>query len=149
MFTLKDLARAINLRLSAAVSEIPIVSTDIREGFHRPSFYVDFDEATKAPRFDWAVERNVQVTIYFFPTSQYDYQLEMLDIQDRVESAFTGTLDLAPGGAFKAWIDEVSTIRVDGVLQTSFEIHYVEDKDDDGGADADMMEELSLDVDLE
>ncbi|MDU0200162.1 phage tail terminator family protein [Paenibacillus sp. MAH-36] len=145
MLTLKDIAKAINTRLSTAIPEIPINSTDVREGFERPSFYVDFDEANRAPVFTWATERTLQVIIYFFPTSQYDYQIEMLDIQQRIEDALDGTIDLVPDGSFKAWIYELETTKVDGVMQTGFEIHYIEDKDeaDDNTED---MEELILNL---
>jgi hypothetical protein len=146
MLTLTDIAKAINISLSAAVPEIPINSTDIREGFERPSFYVDFSEAERAPVFTWGVERTLQIIIYFFPTSQYDYQLEMLDIQQRIEDAFDGTLDLTADGSFKVWIYDLTTERVDGVMQSAFGVHYIEDKDADPADNTEDMEELILNL---
>ena len=48
MITLQQILLAINERISAAFPNVEIQSTDISEGFKRPSFFVDFESIAAA-----------------------------------------------------------------------------------------------------
>jgi hypothetical protein len=124
MVTLKDVAIAINAKLKQVLPQYKIQSTDIKEGFTRPCLYVDFDNATKSPFGSHGVERNIHVIVYFFPTSINQYKIEMLETQDILENAFDHSLTIKDG--FVVFIDEATSDKVDGILQFSFDVHYIE-----------------------
>ncbi|WP_063870694.1 phage tail terminator family protein [Paenibacillus sp. Root444D2] len=141
MVTLKDIAKAINAKLKESFPDIQINTKDISEGFARPSFTVDFDNSTKSPFGSHGVERTVHVIIYFFPSDRSQYKIEMLDVQDKLENAFTYTLTILDG--FVVYLDELSSDKVDGVLQFAFDIHYIEiDYTDDVGEDGEVLEDI-------
>ena len=137
--TLKEIALAINEQLIRAVPEIPITSKDIREGIERPSFFVDFDPSRVQRNTARMLERTITVTIFFFPTDRYKYKLEMLDVQQRLEDAFND--ELVIDSDTRLYTGEITSQKVDGVLQFSFDIAFtaIEPANDD---DIPMMEEL-------
>ena len=139
--TLKEIALAINRQLKKAVPEIEIVTKDIEEGFDRPSFFVDFEQFGVHRISARQLERTVSVTIFFFPSDPYQYKLEMLDIQQRLEDAFND--ELVINDETRLYMGEIESTKTDGVLQFSFEIAYtaIDYSEDDSIPD---MEELIL-----
>lgn len=127
MLTLKDIALAINNKLEEVLPSIPIQSSDISEGFERPSLFVDFDNVTTADYIGGKKERNISVIIYFFPTSRYDNKIEILNTQEILEKAFSDQFMIKEG--FYVYPMEVNSIKVDGVLQFSFNIYTLEYED--------------------
>lgn len=141
MLTLVDVVAAINERLDAVLPDIPIQSKDIREGFARPSLYVDFDNVVPVKYGQRGLDRTISVIIYFFPTSQTDYKMELLSVQDTLEQAFVDTLQIVEG--FVVYPSNLASVKVDGILQLSFDIQLVEIKEEEAGY---MIEQLSLEV---
>ncbi|WP_256761409.1 DUF6838 family protein [Cohnella sp. WQ 127256] len=137
MVTLKEVATAINVKLEEVLPSIPVNTKDIKEGFARPSLYVDFDNATKSPFGSHGVERKIRVIIYFFPTSKDRYKFEILDVQEKLENAFTYTLEIKDG--FIVYPDELTSDKVDGVLQFAFDISYIEIDDTETGEDIENL----------
>ena len=141
MIMLKQIALSINEKLTSLFPTIEIQSTDISEGFNRPSFFVEFDPSTNAAYGSRGRERRIQVTIYYFPSDRYKHRMELLEVQEKLENAFTGTFEIAQG--FVVYPFEVESTKVDGTLQTSFEFYYIEiDRTEDG----EEMKELQLSV---
>lgn len=124
MITLKQIAKVINDKLAEVLPAVPVQSKDISEGYPRPSLYVDFDEVTAAQYGARGKERTIQVIIYFFPTDRYKPKLEILEVQEILEGAFSGDFTIEDG--FVVYPLEVNSVKVDGILQFSFEIYYIE-----------------------
>jgi hypothetical protein len=137
MITLKEIATAINEKLKEVLPHIPIQSKDISEGYERPALFVDFDNTTNAQFGARGKERRIQVIIYFFPSDRYKNKIEILEVQEILEQAFTGHFEIKEG--FVVYPMEVSSIKVDGVFQFSFEIHYIEIDDTETGEDVDSI----------
>ncbi|NMM52151.1 phage tail terminator family protein [Paenibacillus aquistagni] len=127
MITLKDIALAINKRLKEVLPEIEINSKDIKEGFKRPSFFVDFESGSKQQLTRHQVERMIHIIVYYFPKNPHQYKLEILNIQELVEDAFRDELVITDD--IRLYTNEISNNVVDGVLQLSFDIHYLEIND--------------------
>lgn len=145
MVTLKEIAISINAKLKEVFPTVVINTKDITEGFARPSFTVDFDNATKSPFGTHGVERNVHVIIYFFPTDRYQFKIEMLETQEQLEDAFNHTLTIKNG--FVAFIDETVSNKSDGVLQFAFDVPYIEINDSDlVDGNQELMENLNLTI---
>lgn len=144
MLTLKDVALAINNKLSDVLSDVPVQSKDISEGFKRPSLYVDFDNVTTSDYIGDKRERSIQVIIYFFPGDANKSKIEILDVQEVLENAFIDGFMINDG--FAVYPFELNSVKVDGVLQFSFEIYTLESKYDETTDTTKFMEELNLDI---
>jgi hypothetical protein len=143
MVTLKQIALAINEKLHDVLPNVQIQSKDISEGYPRPCLYVDFDDVHTAASGAMLRERTVPVIIYYFPTDRNKHKIELLDVQETLESAFVGHFTIEDGVVVQ--IFDVSSVKVDGVLQVSFDIYTLEVKDDAGESGPDMLE-LSIEL---
>lgn len=141
MIELKQVLLAVNTRIEEAFPDIPIQSSDIEEGFDRPSFFVEFDDVQTAAYGPRGTERRIPVTIFYFPSDRYKNQIELLEVQDRLEKTFSLAFAIVNG--FTVYPMEVSSTTVDGVLQTSFEVYYIEIDDTEIGED---IQELYLNM---
>ena len=122
--TLKELALAINQQIIQAFPSIPITTKDIKEGFSRPSFYVDFDSFRASKPGTRRTEKNNRVTIYFFPTDRYQYKLETLEVQEGLQAAFIDRLVIDE--SLSLITGETTGEVVDGVLQFEINLEYIE-----------------------
>lgn len=118
MITYKDLRIAINRQLNK--TGIPVMSKDVQEGFDRPSFFVDFDNVYRDST-ETQVERSLTVRIYFFPSNRDDYSIEVLEMQDTLESLFDLKLKVKNR---LLNIQEFNSFVNDGVLQCSFDLEF-------------------------
>jgi hypothetical protein len=124
MITYKDIKKAINTKLNNEFN-IEINSNDVKEGFKRPSFFVAFDILVKSSdqsQFD----RSLTIRIYYFPTDRYEYSIELLDVQERLENLFDLKLEVLER---KFNIFESTTLITDGILEFSFDIQFFDAKD--------------------
>jgi hypothetical protein len=94
MITYKQIVKAITDKLVGKFPLIPIVENNVEEGFDRPSFFVMLDNVTRDERRHYSI-RSMTCRIYFFPSDRYNFTLEFLDIQEKLESAFNLTLSVA------------------------------------------------------
>ncbi|NBI30716.1 phage tail terminator family protein [Chengkuizengella marina] len=132
--SLEDINIAINDNLIAEF-EYDINSKDVKEGFSRPSFFVSFDNVSRSSS-EYYRERALTVRIYFFPKSRYEYSLEILDVQERLENLFDLKLNVVDR---KLNIHEVRSEVTDGVLSFHFDLQYLESKEVE---ESEMMQEL-------
>lgn len=146
MITLIQIGTAINKRLKEVLPNISINTKDITEGFVRPSLTVDFDNTTSSKFGTQGFERTLSVIVYFFPSTQTKYKFEILEVQQLLELGFADNLEIIEG--FVVFPSELSSTKVDGVLQFSFDIQLIEIKEEitDGSDGIELMEELDVDV---
>lgn len=123
MTTLKEVKIAINALIDSNFVDIPIQSTDITEGFTRPSFFVEFDNVAQDVRLNCII-KNLMVRIYYFPTSKNDYSLEVLQIQEKLQEIFGLNIKI---GEKVITIDETTAFVVDAVLEFEFELQIIDD----------------------
>lgn len=124
MITLKEIKTVINKKLFNEFN-IEIQSHDVKEGFNRPSFFVTFDDTIHSATLE-QIEKTLTVRIYYFPENRYDYSLELLDIQERLEKIFDLKLKVLDRH-FN--IHEVFSLVTDGVLDFSFDLQFFQGKD--------------------
>lgn len=124
MITLKDIKKAINLKLTTQFG-FEINSNDVKEGFKKPSFFVDFDNISLSSTVEQK-QRSLTVRIYFFPTDRYHFSLEILDVQERLEKEFDLKLQVLDRHLN---ITEVDASVTDGVLVFNFNIEFEEGKE--------------------
>lgn len=138
MLTLKELKLAINDLIIAKFPAIEIQATDVREGFKRASFFVELVNLDRDTR-QYVSERSVTVRVFYFPASRREYALEIMEVQDDLESVFN--LNFKAAGKVIT-INETRGQTIDGVLEFEFDFMYhdkIEITDD-----SDLMQDLEL-----
>ena len=120
MINLQQILAAINLKLANKFG-IDINSNDIKEGFKRPSFFVQFENILKTD-YLYHTDRQLTVRIYYFPTNKHQYQLEVLEKQEEIEELFR--LGVAVGDRYIDVVDGIEADITDGVLMVSFDLSY-------------------------
>jgi hypothetical protein len=138
--TLKQIKLAINDMILAKFPAIEIQSTDVKEGFNRPSFFVQLDNIGRDTKL-YVSERGLTTRIYYFPEDRYNYSLEIMDIQDSLESIFNLNFKV---GNRTITISETRGQEIDGVLEFEFDFEFVEPVDVSDNSD--LMGELEIDV---
>lgn len=121
MLSLKDIKLAINEKLLSEFPKIEIQSTDIKEGFKRPSFFVKFDYSSKTD-YRFVFERRLTVRIYYFPSDRYQYDIEVIEMQEDIEKLFY--LGLQVKDRYLKIENDIQSELVDGVLIVSFDLSY-------------------------
>ncbi|BBI32484.1 phage tail terminator family protein [Cohnella abietis] len=139
MLTRAQINKAINDRVKAEFVGIPIQSSDVQEGFERPSFYVSL-ETRGTETFQFNRRREFTCRIKYFPKDRYVYKEEAYDAQDRLEVMFGLNF---PINDRVITIDGAETDLIDKVLHYDFDFVITElIKPDDPGQ---PMEELVVD----
>lgn len=146
MITYKDIKKAINTKLKKEF-DFEINSNDVKEGFNRPSFFVTLDNHNRSSNQD-QIQKSLTVRIYYFPTDRYEYSLEIMDIQERLENLFD--LKLKVKDRYLN-IMETSGNETDGVLEFSFDIDFYEAREsmyqgDETQHNQEMMQSLEIKI---
>lgn len=141
MIGLKDIIKSINDKIEADFSNIEIQSTDIKEGFLRPCFYVEIDNNKANKLNPSSKEKTLTVRIYYFPTDRYENRIELLETQDNLENMFFEGLQVNQDFFIPTLDNELNFTTTDGVLQLSFDLYYVQLLDEEY---AEPLEELVI-----
>lgn len=119
MITWKKIKIAINSILAKNFNNIKIMSKDVSEGFEKPSFFVEFDDARQEGLFS-QIKKSVNVRIYYFPNSE-EASVEIIDVMERLGKVFD--LKLQVEDRFLN-ISETRFNESDNVLQFEFDIIF-------------------------
>lgn len=122
MIQITDVVKAINGRLKQAYPNVPIQASDVKEGFQRPCFYTEVADYTTEQLMTAFDRKMAVISILYFPTDPHIYQVELLDVRERLQGAFIGSLNL--NDDFMIHILDVSDTISDGVLNLDIEIEY-------------------------
>lgn len=136
---LKDIKKAINEMITSEFPDIEIQAADVEKGFERPSFFVEMDNLFRDSR-QFGSIRSMTIRIYFFPGDRYKYSLELMDVQDRLESIFN--LNFAVKDRVIT-IDETRGQTIDGVLEFEFDFEF-HDQIEEEEKPRPLMEELTV-----
>ncbi|SFB62604.1 hypothetical protein SAMN05216312_12225 [Cohnella sp. OV330] len=123
MLTRAQLNKAINERIKELFPGIEILSSDVEEGFNRPSFFVRI-ETNRTENMRVNVYRELTCRILFFPSDRNRYKEEAYNVQDHLESAFG--LNLSVEGR-TITIDSAVTDIVDRVVHYDFDFSFYDD----------------------
>ena len=140
MLTRVQINKAINDKIKAEFPQIEIQSSDVEEGFTRPSFFVLL-ETNRVEPYQFNCLRDMTCRILFFPTDRYKYKEEAYDVIDRLEKLFGLTLSV---GDRVITIDHAEPRVVDKVVHYDFDFTYFDDSPyEDSGENQDLMQELN------
>ncbi|QQE75216.1 phage tail terminator family protein [Brevibacillus composti] len=140
MLTRAQINKAINDKIKAEFPGIEIASSDVEEGFKRPSFFVML-ETNRAEALQFNSLRDMTCRILFFPTSRHKYKEEAYDVMDRLEKLFGLSL---PVGDRVITINHAESRLVDKVVHFDFDFEYYDDSPyEEGNENQDKMQELN------
>ena len=129
--------------LNAAGTGAELVAEDVSKPIIRPSGKVELEDGTDARLLASGRERTVTFRLYYFARDRDRPKLENLAVRDAVGAAF---LDGLTVGDTYLGIDEgVSFTVTDGVLVCALDLTLTEPIPE---AEADLMEELNLDLEV-
>lgn len=123
--------------------DVPLISSDVSEGFDRPSLKVDFDNVTLENLNANMLGRSLTVRVYFFASDVKKYKLENLKMLDFIECGLVNGIMTEYG-----YIDilDLNSNVIDTILEINFDIALdcinprliAEDQD------AELMEDLQI-----
>lgn len=129
MVTYAQIIAAINTKIETKFTDIKIEVTDKQDGLTRPSFRTSLDNINSKNFMNVAKDRDVTVRIYYIPSKKDKYRLELLDMQDELESLFLDDNTIITEDDFIIEIYESEFDVVDGVLHFYFDIMLSEEFD--------------------
>lgn len=134
MITLSEVVTAIKEHLNLVFPDVPIQSNNTSEGDSQPSLFVDFESIKLAAYGTRGQERTLQVVVHYFPTDDQKNHIEQLiEVQEKLEKAFFGHFEIMAGFVVPPF--EVTSTKVDGVLQCRFQLYYLEIDNTETGED--------------
>lgn len=106
MITYRDISIAVDSKLKAGFPDVEIQSSDVEEGFKRPSFFVRIDNADTKKFMANGRDRKLTVYINYFPSDPHGSEVELLDARDTLEDVFLidGVLEI---GDYRVFVDEL------------------------------------------
>jgi hypothetical protein len=140
MLTRMQIMNAINDKIKAEFSNIPILSSDSEEGINRPSFFVSL-ETNRVEAFPYSILRDMTCRIRFFPANLSNYREEVYDVMDRLDKLFALSFTV---GDRTITISGATAEVIDKVLHYDFDFSYYDDAavDPDAGVNTEKMREL-------
>ncbi len=148
MVTLIEINKAITSKIRQAIADteyrdIPIPATDVTESMIRPSLKF-FIEASSNGRFNANCrEKALTCRIYFFAEDRNKYNLDNIEMQDILETAFLDGVTVKEG--FYIPVESVESEVVDGVLISSFDLYTLELLPDTDTTN-EIMESLNVNI---
>lgn len=140
MLTRAQINTAINDKIVAEFPNIEIESSDVEEGFDRPSFFVSL-ETNQAEVFQFNSLRDMTCRILFFPTSRHRYKEEAYDVMDRLEKIFGLNFTVEDR---VITIDNARAEIINKVVHYDFDFSYHDDSSyEESGGNQELMRELN------
>ena len=149
MIGIKDIIAAINSLLKQNFPDVKRQSTDIRQGYTRPCFYVEMDKDMASKLNTQLKEKTVSIRIYYFPTTEYDSRVELLDMQDKLGNVFLEGVWITPSFFMPTFQQDgqdngLDFVIVDGILQMQFYLYSIQELPDTDNSEP--LENLNLKI---
>lgn len=105
---------------------IDTTSKDVSEGFERPSFFMSFDNVRASDFMREALDREIIVRIYYFSSTVDNNEIELLDMQDKLNEIFLEDNLIRVNEYMNIEVDELEFNVIDKVLHCYFDIRLCE-----------------------
>lgn len=139
---ISEIITAINTKLKTVFPDVPRETTDIKEGFNRPSFFVEY-ECNSSAIGESLVQNNIDIKIYYFSSNKNKSRIECIETIEKLNNAFRLVLSISESCAIP--IDETSsTILEDGILIFSFDLVYVNEIAEE--APGELINDLEINI---
>lgn len=120
---------------------IHVMSTDVKDGVVRPSFFIDFrDSKTIETYTTWATHYSIPVDLVYFPSEMVENEVEILGMEDSLHLNF---LTKVKGMN----VFNKRTMTVDDVLHFNFDLDFVAQLPDTDNSP--LIEHLEMDLEVD
>lgn len=148
MVKITEIYKSIVNRLKSKYPDISFNSQrNIKEGFDRPSFFVDLDNRINEDFMRNSRNINITVRIYYFSTTIDNNQIELYTVEDDLVELFLDNNLIEVNEDIKFEIDDIEILEVDKVLHCYFDIkisqNYIKNYDD-----KEFIEDINLDLEI-
>ncbi|UPW82728.1 DUF6838 family protein [Lysinibacillus sp. Ag94] len=129
MITFENIRATVTRNLKVNFEGLKVTGESVKKGFKRPSFKIELDNV-KREGYLTQVEKSCTVRIFYFPTDENDYTIELLDVQEELGNLFDlkFTVEGRHLDVFEPNFDEI-----DGVLQFEFDIQFFDGREPGSG----------------
>lgn len=121
-----DIQAAIVSKLSKSTDGIEINSSDIEEGFKRPSFFIDMLDTKVDNLMDNFQEREIEFDILYFPKHPKKNQMDLLEMRDVLTKIFVEEKYFNITDDLVVEATDVNVFEIDKVLHCEFKIFISE-----------------------
>lgn len=122
-----DIQAAIVSKLSKSTNGIEINSSDIEEGFKRPSFFIDMLDAKVDNLMNNFQEREIEFDIIYFPKHPKKNQIDLLEMRDILTKAFVEEKYFNITDDLLVEATSVKIFEIDKVLHCKFNLFIAEE----------------------
>lgn len=125
---------------------IEILSSDISEGFNRPSLKIELNDMNYSTLNSNFIENNLEIRIYFFAKDLKNYKIENFKAQSLIINELLNGINTEYG---YIPINDIDSDIVDTVLIISFDLNILNQKRDIETEQAEYMESLEFEFEYE
>lgn len=136
MKTVKDVLTSVVGKLQDTFPEVPIESEDIDQNINNPCFHVRIG-GTRDGSPDLLHDYGT-VTVYYFPTDRHDCEIELLNVQQYINTALFPVLSLDEDFAIP--INELEFDTTDNVLVATFDFEMWQKPEEDADPKMEHLE---------
>ncbi|MGL5745440.1 MAG: phage tail terminator family protein [Cetobacterium sp.] len=127
MTSFLEIQSAIVSKLSKIAPEVDVNSSDVEEGFKRPSFFIDMLDVDVENLMDKFQERELEFDIIYFPKHPKKNQIDLLEMREILTKAFVEEKYFNITDDLVVEATEVKIIEIDKVLHCEFKIFISEE----------------------
>lgn len=136
MIALSDIQTAITNKLKTKFPAANVIDEEVERGFKKPAFFVQLLPVSRNLETPVYVRRVISTEIQYLSLKQT--RIENMEVQDQLEELFGSPLVV---GDRYLLIDNVEAEIVDKELNFSFEIDFIDNREEEPG---EYMENLNL-----
>lgn len=122
-----DIQAAIVSKLIKIDPEIEINSSDIEEGFKRPSFFIDMQDVKQKNLMDKFQEKDIEFDVLYFPKHPKKNQIDLLEMRDKLTESFVENSYFNITDDLVVQATDVNIFEIDKVLHCNFNIFISEE----------------------
>ncbi|MGL5717394.1 MAG: phage tail terminator family protein [Paraclostridium sp.] len=127
MTSFLEIQSAIVSKLSKIAPEVDVNSSDVEEGFKRPSFFIDMLDVDVENLMDKFQERELEFDIIYFPKHPKKNQIDLLEMREILTKAFVEEKYFNITDDLVVEATEVKIFEIDKVLHCEFKIFISEE----------------------
>lgn len=127
MTSFLEIQSAIVSKLSKIAPEVDVNSSDVEEGFKRPSFFIDMLDVDVENLMDKFQERELEFDIIYFPKHPKKNQIDLLEMREILTKAFAEEKYFNITDDLVVEATEVKIFEIDKVLHCEFKIFISEE----------------------
>lgn len=127
MIELINIQSAIVSRIYEVAPNIEVNSSDIEEGFNRPSFFVDMLDVESKNLMNKFNEKKIEMEVLYFPKDPQRNTVDLLQARDTFNKMFIENPYIAIEEDLIVEVENIDIFEIDKVLHCKFSLYISEE----------------------